>query len=236
MNRTLKILVILLASILFAIVIKERYVQRLFKASSKNKNSDDSKVWNTVYWIQRKAYLDRFDCSGKIIFLGTSLVAETDWNELLNRTDICNRGIGGDITAGILRRIDSYIKQNPRAIFLEAGTNDFFWNLPMDSVKQHYTEIIQKIRSASVPLYIMLTNFTSDKFSGDYNHINTQVAALNGFLTKYCLQNNISFINTNSGILKEEKLDNAFTYDGIHLNGTGYIRVADALRPYLVQY
>jgi hypothetical protein len=30
--------------------------------------------------------------------LGNSLTAGVDWNELLDRPDIANRGIGGDIT------------------------------------------------------------------------------------------------------------------------------------------
>ena len=41
-----------------------------------------------------------------IIFLGNSITAGTDWSELLGNPHARNRGISGDITFGILGRLD----------------------------------------------------------------------------------------------------------------------------------
>src|SRR5215207_5061705 len=48
-----------------------------------------------------------------IIFLGNSITDYTDWNELLQLPQARNRGISGDITFGILERLDEVIEGRP---------------------------------------------------------------------------------------------------------------------------
>jgi hypothetical protein len=42
---------------------------------------------------------------GKIIMLGNSITEGGDWKKLLKDSTIINRGIGGDVTFGVLNRI-----------------------------------------------------------------------------------------------------------------------------------
>ncbi len=54
-----------------------------------------------------------------IIFLGNSITAEgKDWSQRLNYPNVRNRGIGGDVTDGVLARLAEITYFKPKAIFL----------------------------------------------------------------------------------------------------------------------
>jgi len=60
-----------------------------------------------------------------IVFLGDSLTSACEWHELFgNNLTILNRGIGGDTSAGVLKRIPTVAVLRPAAVFLMIGTND----------------------------------------------------------------------------------------------------------------
>ena len=63
----------------------------------------------------------------KIVFLGNSIIeAGNNWNEKFGVDNIVNRGISGDYTAGVLKRLDEIIFYKPNAVFLMIGINEFF--------------------------------------------------------------------------------------------------------------
>jgi hypothetical protein len=47
-----------------------------------------------------------------IIFLGNSITAGAEWNELLQNEHARNRGISGDITFGVLERLDEVTERH----------------------------------------------------------------------------------------------------------------------------
>src|SRR5580692_3529611 len=47
--------------------------------------------------------------TGRIIFLGNSITEIGPWAKLTGDTTVVNRGIGGDITYGVLKRLDDVI-------------------------------------------------------------------------------------------------------------------------------
>ena len=63
----------------------------------------------------------------KIVFLGNSITESGgDWNKRFGTKNIVNRGIGGDITEGVIVRIQEIIHFKPLAVFLLIGINDIF--------------------------------------------------------------------------------------------------------------
>ena len=65
---------------------------------------------------------------GDIVFLGNSITwGGKDWSKRLKYPNIRNRGIGGDVTDGVLARIDEITYFRPKAVFLLIGINDL-WN------------------------------------------------------------------------------------------------------------
>src|SRR5215207_6277357 len=53
------------------------------------------------------------NASSDYVFLGNSITAGTDWNELLGITNGRNRGISGDNTFGVLERLDEVTEGRP---------------------------------------------------------------------------------------------------------------------------
>lgn len=59
-----------------------------------------------------------------IVMLGSSLTGNVNWDELLDRSDVANRGIDGDISEGILARMEYVLSVDPEICFIELGIND----------------------------------------------------------------------------------------------------------------
>ena len=77
-----------------------------------------------------------------LIMLGNSITASCNWSELFNNDKIINRGIGGDTTEGILKRIDFLKNCNPDAVFLLIGANDLSQGKTPDEIISNYGKII----------------------------------------------------------------------------------------------
>ena len=61
-----------------------------------------------------------------VVMLGNSLTYNANWNELLGRKNIANRGINSDITAGYLHRLSYVYRLRPKLCFIEGGVNDVY--------------------------------------------------------------------------------------------------------------
>ena len=62
---------------------------------------------------------------GDIVFLGNSLTeGGGDWSAKFGVDHVRNRGIAGDVTDGVLRRLDEIVYFKARAVFLLIGIND----------------------------------------------------------------------------------------------------------------
>ena len=66
----------------------------------------DSTVRPNSYTIKVEQFRSYPNASTDFIFLGNSITAGADWNELLGITNAKNRGISGDITFGVLERLN----------------------------------------------------------------------------------------------------------------------------------
>jgi lysophospholipase L1-like esterase len=188
---------------------------------------------SSYYWKQQKDIFSLHSVENKILFLGSSIFDDVELNELFERNDIVNRGIGGDITYGVLNRIDDYLVDSPKCIFLKIGVNDFFWGFHIDSVKLNYVKIVDKIAYKNIPLFIISTNQTSDKFKNS-EKINKQVKQLNLFLSQLTSCSNVVFVDINKDLTNEDGLKNEFTPDGIHLNHKGYLVFKKSIQPYIL--
>ena len=63
---------------------------------------------------------------------------------------------------------------------------------------------------------------------------NDKVNALNERIREQCSAMGVSFIDVHAGMMDHEgQLDPRYTYDGIHLNGDGYLVWKHALLPFL---
>jgi hypothetical protein len=131
-----------------------------------------------------------------IIFLGNSITAGTDWAELLGNPNCRNRGISGDITYGILARLDEVTEGKPAKVFLLIGINDIQHNTPDSIIISNYRKIVQTIRSASprTKIYVQTLLPTNNTFTQFKNHYNKDehIAAVNEGIRKIAAEEGAS--------------------------------------------
>lgn len=172
-----------------------------------------------------------------IIFLGNSITAGADWNELLGLPQARNRGISGDITYGVLERLDEVTTGKPAKVFVLIGINDMARNIPDSVILSNYEKIIHRIKKESPTTRIYFNTLlpVNNSFP-DKNHFNKDehIAALNAGLRKIAAREKITLIDIHDHFLdKDKKLDKQYTYDGLHLNAAGYTHWASLLKPHI---
>lgn len=173
-----------------------------------------------------------------IIFLGNSITAGTDWAELLGNPNARNRGISGDISFGILARLDEVTEGKPAKVFLLIGINDIQHNTPDTLIIANYRKIVQTIKSASphTKIYVQTLLPVNNTFTQFKNHYNKDehIAAVNEGIRKIAAEEKVTCIELNKVFQDTEgKLDKSLTMDGLHLNAEGYKRWAGILKAYL---
>lgn len=173
-----------------------------------------------------------------IIFLGNSITAGTDWAELLSNPYARNRGISGDVTYGILARLDEVTEGKPAKVFLLIGINDIQHNTPDSIIIANYRKIVQTIKTNSPRTRIHVqtllpVNNTFTQFKNHYNK-DEHIAAVNDGIRKISAEEKVTCIELNKAFQDGEgKLDKKYTMDGLHLTAEGYKLWAAILKPYL---
>ena len=193
----------------------------------------------------------------KVVFLGNSITnGLRKYFSKFNRSDVVNRGIDGDISLGILQRLDELIYYKPKAVFILIGLNDFFNDLTKmpevtpEFVTKNIIKAANKIKRGSPKTKIYLqtilpinTQQYQNKLKNDTGNsyywlepdfeinINEQILKTNEFLRNNKIFQVIDlhplFIDKNN-IMNEK-----YSTDGVHLNKLGYQKWIDNINPVL---
>lgn len=161
---------------------------------------------------------------GAIIFLGDSITEGGNWDELWENKKILNRGIGGDVSEGVLNRIDEVSRHQPSKVFICIGTNDLAKGIAMDTIILNYKKILDSLKRDSPETKIFVQSVLPVGKKVLFGHNNTKITVLNLKLRKLCIEENLPFIDLQpvfadaDGYLREE-----FTNDNLHLLGSAYL-------------
>ena len=219
----------------------------------------DKEIKYQVEW-QKKFYNDRIvDFKKKpigfkkVVFLGNSITqGAKSWNKRFNLRNLVNRGVSGDITEGVLSRLNEIYYYQPLAVFLLIGINDIFnadssnWDkinpnyvaknilkiAKNISVNSKYTQVyIQTILPVDLEKYKEVKGF-SPVHKAD---LNIQIQEINSILKSNTnLDPNIKVIDISKLFIDENGLLNSdLSHDGIHLNENGYNIWTEELKPYI---
>lgn len=215
-----KVLNVVLLILLAVIFVRNNYLSKLglilFKDSTHNfKSNREYKRQLDLYEIYSKK-----QCN--YVMLGNSITQYVNWNELLNRTDIINRGIGMDVTAGFKDRLNHVTDLNPKYCFIMGGINDILFNIKVDEILANYEDIILALKAENIIPIIQSTLFVSDSYE-NANSINNKVNNLNSKLIQLSQSHDAKYLDLNHILSSNNKLKESYTTDGIHLNGKGYL-------------
>jgi len=203
-----------------------------------NQRLSDTIGFIPEYYPQRVAIFEKEPVvPGRIIFLGNSITQIGDWKKLLNDSSVINRGIAGDVTFGVLKRLDDVTRRQPSKLFLLIGINDIGKDIPDAVIADNIRKIIVRVQaeSPSTKIYVQSILPLNPGVPNFPQHYDKQEHVLNTnkLIKKVAEDTHCTYINIHDLFTdKQGKLDAKYTADGLHLapSGDGYKKWVDYLR------
>lgn len=188
----------------------------------------------TNHYQQRADFFQRYPVKeGDLVFLGDSITAGGCWEELFPGVPLKNRGINADDTRGVLKRLDSILTPQPRAIFLLIGTNDLPWYTYRNdkTILETYDKILTRCRQLSPGTVVVVQSILPRQKS-----YARRVQRINAHFETLASQHGYPFINlyplfadTDGALLP------SLTNDHLHLMAEGYARWVEILKPHIAR-
>src|SRR6201996_5159166 len=164
----------------------------LFPLFASAQSVTNQNVFDTIPFIpeHRQPRLDQFAkepvVTGRVIFLGNSITEMGNWKKVTGDTTVINRGIGGDITFAILKRLKDVTDRQPSKVFLLIGINDIGKDIPDAVIADNELKIVKEIhdKCPQTKIYVesvLPVNSTVHNFPQHYDK-EEHVLALNKLL------------------------------------------------------
>ena len=177
---------------------------------------------------------------GQIVFLGdsiTDLYHLDDYYADLDKAAY-NRGIGGDTTNGVIKRLQvSLYDIEPSEIVLMIGINDINGNKSKQSIIDNYQFILGDIKThlPSSKLFAMsILPLNSTLGAVDVKKNNQTVVEINASIAQMASDYSYTYVDLYSHMIDENnELISSYSDDGIHPNSNGYQVWTDLLKPLL---
>ena len=198
-------------------------------------NVTNQRLFDTVgflpeYYPQRVVIFEKEPVvPGRIIFLGNSITQIGNWKKLLNDSTAINRGIAGDITFGVLKRLNDVISRQPSKLFLLIGINDIGRDIPDAVIADNIRKIIVRVQAGSpaTKIYVQSILPVNPDVPNFPQHYDKQEHVLNTnkLIKKVAEDTHCTFVNIHDLFTdKQGRLDAKYTADGLHLTpaGNGY--------------
>ena len=180
-------------------------------------------------FIDNPSYIELTDLytvySGQrnIVMLGNSLTNRVSWNELLGRDDIANRGIGSDITAGFINRVNFVLNVKPKICFIEGGVNDLARNIDDEVIIKNINTILDTLLINNIKPVLTTVTLVTNTYR-DASNFNLKIKKLNTQIIKLAISRKIGLIDLNPQLSNGDFLrtENAIA-DGIHFTSKAYV-------------
>jgi len=218
---------ILTATILIVVLVKENYYTKFYEKflSKQIEQEANYSYLNNYNYANYTIVYPLYKEQKNIVMLGNSLTNHVNWNELLNRPDISNRGIGGDITAGFIARIKYIINVKPKICFIEGGINDINIGIQQDTIIKNLTSIIDTLQTNGIkPVIATVTLLAKHYKLQDPTEQNKKIKNLNKQIFQIAKEKKINLIDLNQYVSNESFINPEYIVDdGIHFTDKTYL-------------
>jgi lysophospholipase L1-like esterase len=197
-------------------------------------------VTGSTYFAKTNEFkiYNRFAKPKGIVFVGDSLTQRYPLNEFYPGLHVYNRGIDGDTTVGVLKRLDlSIFDLKPSTVVLQIGTNDLqVEGITKDITIVNIQKIVNAIQTTQPEIRLILVslypvNLSIDKLvnkfivgprhNEDIKSINQAIAKIQG----------VKFVDVYPHLLNEDKeLNMQYSKEGLHLSLAGYAIITPLIR------
>lgn len=170
---------------------------------------------------------------GGIVFLGDSITQDYNVYESFTGKLVYNRGIGGDTTVGVMKRMDVSVHElKPSAVVILIGTNDFaLLKTSVDEIFFRIKEIVLDIKAKNPTCKIIIqsvypVNETLDPMTV-LPRKNEDIDLLNSKLQTI---EDITYVDLFSKLKDESgRFNKIYTLEGLHVSPKGYELITEAL-------
>lgn len=184
------------------------------------------------FWTQRQKD------QGAVVFVGSSMMG--NWKTLaaaFPRIKVANRGIGGDVSRGLLFRLkEDVLDLNPRAIVMCIGSNDLSAHGAPAGIAANIAAIIDQARAHTPKLPIIVCTIPPRDVAnapvkpGAHADINARITALGAEKNVFVLDLYPPFSNPDGSLIVKY-----YAKDRIHFTAAGYEKLAAVIRPALAE-
>ncbi len=211
------------------------------------KSNQKKALQRTIYDHVKTTKMQNFTyLNNEIVEKGQTVFAGDSITEIYNLTDfyaeyskktglaVYNRGISGDTSNRLLERLqDNVLSIEPKNIVYLIGTNDLGTGLTVDFVENNIKQILEQTKSKCPNAKIIMEGVYPVKNAGRRH--NKDILELNRRIKNLCTDG-IIYVDL-TDILKDKngKLNDEFSYDGLHLNAQGFNEVTKVILPLLLE-
>ena len=203
--------------------------------------------------VQNFRCLNALAKKGETVFVGSSLCELFPISEMLQNVEprlrVYNRGIGGDVTDGLLARMEeSIFALEPKKVFINIGTNDISRpGYTRERLFSQYRKILGLIqeRLPETKIYVMSYYPVNRALPGMDPVLvqemfgartNEELRAVNAALERMAAELGCTYIDVFDCLLDANgNLRAEYTLEGMHMYANGYAVVLDRLMPYLLE-
>ncbi|WP_080802573.1 GDSL-type esterase/lipase family protein [Arabiibacter massiliensis] len=155
-----------------------------------------------------------------VVMLGDSLTMYGLWGELFPDARILNRGIGSDVSEGVLNRLDTVTSTNPDKVFIMIGTNDIARGHDVNPIAGNVEEVISRLVDdlPEAEIYLESVLPRTSKYS-------EQIQELNKAYRQICdRREGVGFVDLHPLFCDADGVPDTelFASDGYHISGVGY--------------
>lgn len=172
----------------------------------------------TSRYIQTTDCHQYFGNKADVVMFGDSITDWGLWHEMFPEIKIVNRGIAGDNTKGMLRRIETTLQLEPNQVFVMAGINDLAQGCSVDDVFNRYMTMLDIWQQHNIKPVVQSTLYTGARIA----FLNPYVTELNALLLETCQSRGITFVDVTSELCPNQYLPQIHSCDDLHLNATAY--------------
>lgn len=184
-------------------------------------DDDRESMRNQEY--RRLSLFEHFSPENDYVFVGDSLTEAGEWNDFFPNRSVANRGVNGDSVSDVLDRLDSIISVSPNFAFLMIGVNDIHRSVAVEDIYSQYIYLCESLEKNQIEVIIQSTIQCVRDVCG--NKVE-QINKLNKMLAEYAGSSDTRYLFLEE-LSSRTGLPSKYSYDGVHLNGNGYVQWVD---------
>jgi len=225
LNFSLTVNLILLIVIAIAIINRGGVSYIIQKIKTKRLDFPQSYFWRVEIFKKMNAP------DSAVYLFGDSFIENFEWSEFNNNEKVVNRGINHDTIKGLIKRLQECPIEKSEKIFILIGINDLRKGIIPDKFEKDYLDLFLMLTEKKTDAQIF---FISLLPTDNITRSNNDIIVANQIIKKLCIMQNCYYIDLYNFFLNENgNLIEIYSYDGLHLNGEGYLFFANKLKSYI---